>query len=158
MNSSPDNTRHLLVGADGSAVSEHAIRWAITEAAAAGDEVEVLMVLPREEMLPGTSFALQPHGRVPVRQNYSLDEAVARIHAELQVDVEVKTSLRQGNPTSELLAAAREADLLVLGTGTKSAVGRLVFGSVAMACVRHATCPVVLVSTQTVHRFSPTAS
>ncbi|MFI7117386.1 universal stress protein [Amycolatopsis sp. NPDC049868] len=158
MNSNPGNTRHLLVGADGSAESEHAIRWAITEAAVTGDDVEVLMVLPREELLPGTSFALQPHGRVPVRKNYSLEDAVARIQDELAAGVEVKTSLRQGNPTSELLAAASGADMLVLGTGTKSAAGRLVFGSVAMACVRHATCPVVLVSTQAVHRFSPTAS
>jgi len=158
MNTNPDNARHLLVGADGSAESEKAIRWAIIEAAAAGDEVEVLMVLPREELLPGTSFALQPHGRVPVREDYSLDDAVARIQGELHTDVEVKTSLRQGNPTSELLAAAREADLLVLGTGTKSAVGRLVFGSVSTACVRHSTCPVVLVSARAVHRFSPTAS
>ncbi|QXV56447.1 universal stress protein [Amycolatopsis sp. TNS106] len=158
MNTNPGNTRHLLVGADGSAESEEAIRWAIAEAAAVGDDVEVLMVLPREELLPGTSFALQPHGRVPVRKNYSLDDAVARIQSELHTDVEVKTSLRQGNPTSELLAAAHEADLLVLGTGTKSAVGRLVFGSVSTACVRHAMCPIVLVSPQAIHRFSPAAS
>lgn len=158
MNSNPDNTRHLLVGADGSAESEEAIRWAITEAAVVGDKVEVLMVLPREELLPGTSFALQPHGRVPVRRNYSLDDTVARIKGDLHAEVEVKTSLRQGNPTSELLAAARDADMLVLGTGAKSAVGRLIFGSVSTACVRHATCPVVLVSAQAVHRFSPTAS
>ncbi|AGM07213.1 universal stress protein [Amycolatopsis keratiniphila] len=158
MNTNPDTTRHLLVGADGSAESEEAIRWAITEATAVGDKVEILMVLPREELLPGTSFALQPHGRVPVRKHYSLDEAVARIQRELHADIDVTTMLRQGNPTSELLAAARDADMLVLGTGTKSAVGRLVFGSVSTACVRHATCPVVLVSTQAVHRFSPTAS
>ncbi|MFJ8916442.1 universal stress protein [Amycolatopsis sp. NPDC102389] len=158
MNTKPDNTRHLLVGADGSAESEEAIRWAIAEAAAVGDKVEVLMVLPREELLPGTSFALQPHGRVPVRKNYSLDDAVARIQSGLRTGVEVKTSLRHGNPTSELLAAACDADLLVLGTGAKSAVGRLFFGSVSTACVRHATCPVVLVSTQAVHRFSPTPS
>ncbi|WP_037310011.1 universal stress protein [Amycolatopsis orientalis] len=158
MNQNPVNARRILVGADGSADGDEAIRWALTEAAAVGDFVEVLLVLPREELLPGTSFALQPHGRVPVRTDYSLDEAVARIQAELHSDVRVKTSLRQGNPVSELLAAAQAADLLVLGSRHRNGLERVVFGSVATACVRHATCPVVVVTPHATHRFSPTAS
>ncbi|OXM45402.1 universal stress protein [Amycolatopsis alba] len=158
MNASPENARRIVVGADGSPGSEEAISWAVTEAAARGDRVEVLLVLPREELLPGTSFALQPHGRVPVRNGYSVKDAAERIRAKLDAEVTVETSVRQGNPTSELLAAAHGADLLVLGSPSRKQWERLVFGSVATACVKHATCPVALVTPEAVHRFSPSAS
>lgn len=158
MNTTPENIRRIVVGADGSPGGDEAIRWAISEAASRGDRVEVLLVLPREELLPGTSFALQPHGRVPVRNGYSLSDTVARIRAELHTEVPVKTSVRRGNPTSELLAAAHGADLLVVGGPAKNGLSRLVFGSVSTACVRHATCPTVVVTPDAVHRFSPTPS
>ena len=158
MNASPENARRIVVGADGSPGGEEAISWAITEAAARGARVEVLLVLPREELLPGTSFALQPHGRVPVRDGYSVKEAAERTRAKLGADVPVEASVRQGNPTSELLAAAHGADLLVLGSPSRKGLERLVFGSVATACIKHATCPIVLVTPDAVHRFSPSAS
>jgi nucleotide-binding universal stress UspA family protein len=55
--------------------------------------------------------------------------------------------LRQGKPSEEIIAAAREwaADLIVLGTHGRSGVARAVLGSSAEAAVRHAPCPVIVV-------------
>jgi universal stress protein A len=42
---------------------------------------------------------------------------------------------------------AESADLLVVGSHGRTGLSRLVIGSVAMACVQHAPCPVVVVRT-----------
>jgi nucleotide-binding universal stress UspA family protein len=38
-----------------------------------------------------------------------------------------------------------DADMLVVGSHGRSGLSRLMLGSVAMACVNHASCPVVVV-------------
>jgi nucleotide-binding universal stress UspA family protein len=43
------------------------------------------------------------------------------------------------------LAAAQRADLIVMGTQGKGAVGRVFFGSTSHHVVRQATCPVLTV-------------
>ncbi|ONF73617.1 universal stress protein [Amycolatopsis keratiniphila] len=158
MNQQSAHERRIVVGTDGTAHGEEAVRWAIGEARALGARVEVILVRPKDVLLPGTPFALQPHGRLPIQDGYPLAKEVARIHDELAADLAVETSVRTGDPASVLLAAAEGADLLVLGSPSEGRIGRLVFGSVAAACVRHAPCPIVLVTPEAAHHFSPKAS
>lgn len=151
-------THRIVVGTDGTEHGNEAVRWAITEGRARGARVEVVLVRPKDVLLPGTPLALQPHGRIPIQDGYPLTDEVAKIRKELGPDVVVETSVRTGDPASELLAAAHGADLLVLGSPAEGRLARLVFGSVATACIRHTTCPTVLVTPQAAHRFSPSAS
>ncbi|MER5733811.1 universal stress protein [Streptomyces sp. NPDC002138] len=52
----------------------------------------------------------------------------------------------RGTPGAALVDAARDqADLLVVGTGSRAPLRRLVRPSVARYCVTHATCPVLAV-------------
>jgi nucleotide-binding universal stress UspA family protein len=51
----------------------------------------------------------------------------------------------EGDPIEALVAAAEDADLLVLGTRGRSQFAGLLLGSVSQACAAHASCPVVLV-------------
>ncbi|HYZ99456.1 MAG TPA: universal stress protein [Acidimicrobiales bacterium] len=44
-----------------------------------------------------------------------------------------------------LVEVAESADLVVVGSHGRTGLSRLVLGSVAMACVQHAACPVVVV-------------
>ncbi|HET9608013.1 MAG TPA: universal stress protein [Acidimicrobiales bacterium] len=44
-------------------------------------------------------------------------------------------------------ALAEGADMLVVGSHGRSGLSRLMLGSVAMACVNHAPCPVVVIRT-----------
>jgi nucleotide-binding universal stress UspA family protein len=50
-----------------------------------------------------------------------------------------------GDPVAALLAAARDADLLVVGTRGHDRVERMLLGSVAAGCLHHARCPVQIV-------------
>ena len=49
------------------------------------------------------------------------------------------------DPAPALLAAARGADLLVLGSRGHGGFADLLLGSVSLQCAHHASCPVVIV-------------
>jgi nucleotide-binding universal stress UspA family protein len=57
----------------------------------------------------------------------------------------VRELLRQGKPSAEIVAAAREerADLIVLGTHGKGMLDKAIFGSTAERVIRKAPCPVL---------------
>jgi nucleotide-binding universal stress UspA family protein len=61
----------------------------------------------------------------------------------------VERHVRDGDPSEEILAVAREtrSDLIVMGTHGRTGVGRLLMGSVAEQVMRRATCPVLTVKT-----------
>jgi nucleotide-binding universal stress UspA family protein len=65
--------------------------------------------------------------------------ALASLHG-----VSVATEAVEGRAADVLTAAARGAELLVLGSHGHSRVRHTVLGSVAEECVRKATCPVVV--------------
>jgi nucleotide-binding universal stress UspA family protein len=66
-----------------------------------------------------------------------------RVPADLRVTIETP----EGDPALALVAlAAREGDVLVVGTHSGSWVTHLVHGSVSRYCARHARCPVILVA------------
>jgi nucleotide-binding universal stress UspA family protein len=59
----------------------------------------------------------------------------------------VEDDCRDGDPATEILAAAREttADLIVMGSHGRTGLTRLVLGSVARNVLQHATCSVLVV-------------
>lgn len=63
------------------------------------------------------------------------------------VSARALTLERQGDPTTQILAAAEEisADLIVLGAKGMSRVRRLLIGSVAVSVAQHASCSVLVV-------------
>lgn len=50
-----------------------------------------------------------------------------------------------GSPAEELLIAAKEADLLVVGSRGAGGFARLVMGSISSQVAQHAHCPVVVI-------------
>jgi nucleotide-binding universal stress UspA family protein len=62
-------------------------------------------------------------------------------------DVPVESIVRFGDPVAEILAEAEAfgADLIVVGTAGRSAIGRVLLGSVAERVFGKATAPVMLV-------------
>ena len=59
----------------------------------------------------------------------------------------VETSIREGDPRTEIVDAAEEwqADLIVVGSHGRTRLERLLLGSVAQAVVAHAHCSVLVV-------------
>ncbi|MGW4059930.1 universal stress protein [Amycolatopsis sp. NPDC004747] len=142
--------RVIIVGMDGSPRGDAALRWALEVGAHAGDTVRAILVRPRDELLPGTSFAIQPHGRVP-EAGYSLVEHVAGLGIETPAALEIRTV--HGDPATELVTASADADLLVLGAHRGGAVADLVLGSVGRECVRYSRCPVVVITPESARRL-----
>jgi nucleotide-binding universal stress UspA family protein len=65
-------------------------------------------------------------------------------------DAGVTTHLRaaRGVEATEILAAAKEADLVALTTHGRGGISRWWFGSVAESVVRHCPCPLLLLRSE----------
>ncbi|MFE5208888.1 universal stress protein [Streptomyces sp. NPDC056600] len=136
-------TGTIIVGFDGSAESRAAADWAAREARLRGSAVQLVHVwqsMPQpmgEGMLVTAETRRHWTERIP-------REAASRLrerHPGLEVGVQhVDDASAQG-----LLDAARDAELLVLGSRALSGVGGFLVGSVGRAVVSRAQVPVVLV-------------
>lgn len=81
------------------------------------------------------------------RQQWAEAELERRVAEAARAGVRARGLIRVGEPYAEILHAATDekADLVVLGTAGRGAVGRLLLGSVADRVLRRARCPVVTV-------------
>ncbi|NKQ51820.1 universal stress protein [Amycolatopsis sp. K13G38] len=151
------NQRKIIVGVDGSPQSEAALRWAVAEATQEGDEVRAVLVRARDELLPGTSYAIQPHGRRPVSrdEDYAglLHSTVGKVLEHLEKTPHVTEIVTDGDPATELIKESTYADLLVLGSHGARMISELLLGSVTTQCVRHAPCPVVVITADSAQRL-----
>ncbi len=137
----------IVVGVDGSEGSNRALAWAMTEAGLRGIDVEVVHVWRY-------SYGLAPagpptmherlHDELAADEQALLDRAVA-VAAELGPGVGVSCSLREGAAAHELVRAAADAALLVVGTRGRGGFAGLLLGSVGQQCAHHASCPLVIV-------------
>lgn len=156
MESSASEPRVVIVGVDGSAQSAAALRWALTIGSGPGDTVRAITVTGSDDLLPGTSFAVQPYGRHPVPPpEFSLTDLVTQLRREGIGERVLEARTDRGDPATVLLAAAAEADLLAVGAHWGGAVKDLLLGSVAAECVRRASCPVIVINPEAAKQFSP---
>ncbi|HWG65054.1 MAG TPA: universal stress protein [Streptosporangiaceae bacterium] len=142
-----DLGRRILVGVQGSTASLAALRWGAREAELRGARLDVVRAWenPARRVAPYASHSRAPDGQ----ENETVALAILNemIEAEfgpttpggLSIDV------AEGLPARVLLDHAAGAELLVLGSASRSALDGP--GPVARACLRHAPCPVVVVST-----------
>ena len=59
--------------------------------------------------------------------------------------VPITNLVAQGDVSASLIAAAKNADMLVLGSRGRGGFAGLKLGSVSQECVQHAACPVVII-------------
>jgi nucleotide-binding universal stress UspA family protein len=137
----------IVVGIDGSEGARSALRWAIREARSRGGSVKAVHAWRWE--FP------ELHGEHTDARQASisgamLDREVEAVAHHAPVGVRIAGEAVHGRPDGVLTDAARTADLLVLGSHGHSRQLHQVLGSVTEACIRHATCPVVVIPA-TVH-------
>jgi nucleotide-binding universal stress UspA family protein len=141
-----------LVAVDGTESAEHAL--------------EALAHLPLPEKLALTAVYVLPASAVapPVSlipsQNFEqlvdqfeterrvlAEQVLGRVQQRLRaVGRPVETQIRSGTPAEQIIATAREidADLIVVGSANRSALGRLFLGSVSARVLSHAPCSVLI--------------
>ncbi|MGP8000158.1 MAG: universal stress protein [Streptosporangiaceae bacterium] len=133
-------TYRIVVGVDGSAHSEAALRWSLDEAHAHGGSVIALLCWQVPFLsIPG-SF-----DRAELEQTYKkyVNEIVSSVAPSPPVPL--ITVVAEGDPAESLIIAAAEAELLVVGIRGRSPFAGLVLGSVSQRCAAASPCPVVLI-------------
>jgi nucleotide-binding universal stress UspA family protein len=137
----------IVVGIDGSDASKAALRWAVEDARARGAEVValhayevVVAVTDAVPTAPVDLFALTAETHDDAQQFVTkvVDEVVGK-----SVSVDVAPIAVEDSPAKALLDAARDADLLVVGSHGHG-LSSLFLGSVGLECAQHAACPVVI--------------
>jgi nucleotide-binding universal stress UspA family protein len=144
--------RTIVAGIDGSEASKIVLRWAIEEAALRGDAVTAVHAyLPLDATwaaLPEVALASIPPETLEhdaqERATAILDEALA----ELDTQVTVTSKVVAGRPADVLIEAARDADMLVVGSRGHGGFRGLLLGSVSHQVVTHAVVPTVVVPTR----------
>jgi nucleotide-binding universal stress UspA family protein len=136
----------IVVGIDGSADGERALRWAVEAAGARGTVVRAVLAWAaagpahdRSHPPPATS---PEHPRWTAR--WLLDDVVDRVRADVPA-ARVEGRIVYGPPVQKLLAESDQAAMLVLGAHGTSRTHRMLAGSVSLACAHGATVPVVVV-------------
>ncbi|MCW2776612.1 MAG: universal stress protein [Frankiales bacterium] len=157
MTSTPSDTttpvpapQRIVVGVDGSAGSDAALAWALRQAWAHGGSVTAVgsWQTPAMNGMAGyASYVDMSSYDLGGPTQEVLDKAVAAASADLPLGVTVPVTTRvvSGYPARELLKAAADAELLVVGSRGHGELSGMLLGSVGLHCVTHATCPVVVV-------------
>ncbi|WP_149549218.1 universal stress protein [Streptomyces marokkonensis] len=135
--------RTITVGLDGSAESRAAAEWAAREAELRGLPVRLVHVW---QPVP------EPIAQAPLLGSETQQDWTERIPRETaeglglrHPGVEVRTEHRSGTPSDILVEAARDAELLVLGSRALSGLGGFLVGSVGQSVIARTEVPVVLV-------------
>jgi nucleotide-binding universal stress UspA family protein len=130
----------IVVGVDGSEGGQRALRWAIHEAAVRGGSVTAVTAWTWAG-IDASTITNPDDARRHVED--MLGKAIVKaLNDDPRVPVATKVVLGAAGPT--LVEAARDADLLVLGSHGHGRLFRAVVGSVAEECIRTATCPIVV--------------
>lgn len=131
----------IVAGVDDGAAASSGLRWAVAEAGRRSADLHVIR-------------GLSPSGRADSPGSEESAAATAREELEALLDKEARPELSPERVTAavvttdvatELVAAAHDAQLLVLGSTVRHETVAALVGSVARHCTEHAPCPVVLV-------------
>ncbi len=143
----PGLVRHgIVVGADGSAESLTVLEFAYREASLHGLPLTVVHCFWDVNTSMATPVSVSP---VPVdveSERLLLAESVAGL-TEKFPDVKMRKAVARGLPQEVLVSLGERANLLVVGAHQAGRVSRMLYGSVSVAVVEHAACPVAVVPT-----------
>jgi nucleotide-binding universal stress UspA family protein len=153
----------VVVGIDGSPGSRQALVHALLAAARRGGDLDVVSTYAIElYYVGGAPLDVPDVASVRDDQRERARAVVEEVLAEVPVsgvpgirDVAVTLHVSAGPPAQALLDRAEGAALLVVGSRGRGAVRSAVLGSVALHCVTHAPCPVVVVHPAPVVRQPP---
>ena len=143
----------LVVGVDGSPGGRAALAWALAEAARRGAALEVVVAYPVDFYWVDPYLADAGHlsdirADTEARVRAQLDEVRHDPAVNAQPgtgEVPVDVVVVGGAPAEHLVDRAEGAAVLVVGSRGRGAVRSALLGSVALHCVTHAPCAVVVV-------------
>lgn len=139
------DSRQIVVGVDGTALSRDALVFALQEGAARDVAVRVVHAWTFGTVLRDAdgseSFTSETR-----RAELELEAAIADALTRTDARPAIESTVIHGAPGEALVAAAADAAMLVVGSGRKGPMARTFLGSASDFCVRHARVPVVVVT------------
>ncbi|MFF4603000.1 universal stress protein [Streptomyces sp. NPDC001339] len=136
--------RPLVVGVDGSDSGLRALDWAVDEAALLGLPLRVLYASEWERFEGEAPEQAPERPREEVLVEAVVASAAERARAR-DAAVDVTTEVAPEDAVTALLRAGHTASLLVLGSRGRGEITGLLLGSVGLAVVARARCPVIVV-------------
>ena len=130
----------IVVGVDGSPSSQRAVRWAAQQAKLTGATLRAVS----SWRWPNYITIVPPGVDLARDTRRTLDEVLQEALTGTE-EVSVSRHVIEGPPGPALLTQAQDATLLVVGAQGRAAFPGMLLGSVAEYCVRHGSCPVVVV-------------
>lgn len=130
----------IVVGVDGSPSSQRAVRWAAQQAKLTGATLRAVS----SWRWPNYITRIPPGVDLASDTRRTLDEVLEEALTGSE-DLTVTRHVIEGPPGPALLTQAQDATLLVVGAQGRAAFPGMLLGSVAEYCVRHGSCPVVVV-------------
>jgi nucleotide-binding universal stress UspA family protein len=138
----------IVVGVDGSTGSHQALQWAVQEAGIHHAPLTVVTVHPvAASCWTGIPVIYPADAPETEKAREAAEAATAQVLDEIGDATSASVSVRavSGLVAEELLTAAQDADLLVVGSRGGGGFSSLLLGSVSSQVVSHAHCPVVVV-------------
>jgi nucleotide-binding universal stress UspA family protein len=137
----------IIVGVDGSGRSQRALEWAMNEAAIRHSPLTVFVVQQPVVGCGGRGVPFANYAELASQAGdeakRETDEVLAKLGGNRPESISVE--LRSGMPAGELLGAAKDAEMIVLGSRGAGGFAKLVMGSVSAQATHHAHCPVVII-------------
>jgi nucleotide-binding universal stress UspA family protein len=139
----------VVVGLDGSETSQHALERALGEAGRLGATVTAVAAYsPESYWSDAYEVIVPPIEQLRVDAQRGAEEMVARSLGSAGEGAPAVDVQAVEGPAGEVLVRQAEgAELLVVGGRGHSTLAEVLFGSIALHCVLHAPCPVMVVPT-----------
>ena len=143
MQASKSVSPHIVCGVDGSEESRRALHEAAKLAEALGTRLEVVMAWQHSTSMYDAYFPVP--GRTPKVEAYATLEEL--LHGEFgdRAPEWVHLNAEFGHAGTVLIAAAQDAEMLVVGSRGLSGLASPFLGSVSLYCASQSPCPVLVV-------------
>lgn len=137
----------IVVGVDGSPASNFAVCWATRDAALRNVPLTLVHMVnatttwPQVAMVGEALAWREDDGRRVLEEAVKVAEDATRTSRKIDITRE----LWHAPPVPTLAQMSQEADMVVVGSYGRGAVGRILLGSVSSGIVRRASCPVAVI-------------
>jgi nucleotide-binding universal stress UspA family protein len=150
----------ILVGVDGSAESDAAIRWATNEAIMRDQQITLMhAVAPVMVSWPVAYRQASFTESQAANAREVIEQAQKTVHASAGAarPPVVRTEVRRAGAGTALVGASRDAYMTVVGSRGRGALGRAILGSVSSGLVHYAHGPVAIIHTNDARTPVPTS-
>jgi nucleotide-binding universal stress UspA family protein len=141
--------QQIVVGIDGSQGARRALEWAVAEACLRDAHLVVVHAW-LEPAAVAVGSVITAGGVEPEIFEETAERTMADVLGAVDTTAlpqGIESHVVAGAPARALLDAAKDADLLVVGSRGLGGFSGLLLGSVSQQVAHHATCPVVIIPT-----------